>query len=86
LGFEGRNENWTHLLRKSVPLAEAIEDLAPALAGEGPNPEYPWPPSEPTVAPAEHLFAIWWQIQDTAAGRQFLNLLDRLFDSAETFL
>ena len=47
LGFEGRNENWEHLIRKSVPLAERIEDMAPALALDAPNPEYPWPRDAP---------------------------------------
>jgi len=51
LGFEGRNENWQHLIRKSVPLAEGIEHLAPALALDAPNPEYPWPRDAPEVAP-----------------------------------
>ena len=49
LGYAGQNENWQHLIRKSVPLAENIEDLAPALAQDGPNPEYPWP-----RRPADH--------------------------------
>ena len=87
LGFEGRNENWEHLLiRKCVPLAERIEDLAPALALDGPNPEYPWPREAPQVAPAEHAFGIWQELQETATGRQFLTMLGRLFAVAEAFL
>ncbi|MBL8795147.1 MAG: hypothetical protein JNM56_14655 [Planctomycetia bacterium] len=86
LGFEGRNENWTHLIRKCVPLAERIEDLAPALALDGPNPEYPWPRLDPRVAPAEHSFEVWQELQGTGAGRQFLNLVEQLFAAAETFL
>jgi hypothetical protein len=86
LGFEGRNENWEHVLRKSVPLAERIEDLAPALAPDAPNPEYPWPRGAPQLAPAEHTFGIWQELQETAAGRQFLNLTTRLFAAADAFL
>ena len=88
LGFDGRNENWLHLIRKSTPLAERIEDLAPALQ-DGPNPEYPWPSMEnnvPTMAPVEHTFAIWVELQETAAGRQFLYLIRRLFSTASAFL
>jgi hypothetical protein len=86
LGYQGRNENWQHTIRKSVSFAEAIQNLAPDLAGNGPNPEYPWPPTDPTAAPAEHTFAIWQELTDTAAGRQFLALLKRLFEVAEAFL
>jgi hypothetical protein len=86
LGFEGRNENWEHLIRKSVPLAERVEDLAPALALDSPNPEYPWPREAPQVAPAEHAFEIWQELQETAAGRQFLAIVSRLFAAAEAFL
>ena len=86
LGYEGRNENWRHMIRKSVPLAEGIEDLAPALCGDGPNPEYPWPDASPRAAPAEYSFEIWQELQQTPAGRQFLNLTSRLFATADLFL
>ena len=56
LGYEGKNQNWENVIRKSVPLAEQVEDLAPALSSDGPNPEYPWPRAAPTIAPAEHAF------------------------------
>jgi hypothetical protein len=85
LDFEGRNENWIHLIRKSVPLAERIEDLAPALALDAPNPEYPWPRHAPQVAPAEHRFQVWQELQE-AAGRQFLNLTSHLFKVADAYL
>jgi hypothetical protein len=86
LGFGGKNENWKHLIRKSVPLAERIEDLAPALALDDPNPEYPWPREAPKIAPAEHLFEIWQELQETSTGRQFLTIVGRLFAAAEAFL
>ena len=82
LGFEGRNQNWEHLIRKSIPLAEQVEDLAPALSPDAPNPEYPWP----RAAPLEYPFAIWHELQETAAGRQFLSLAGRLFAAADAFL
>lgn len=86
LGFEGQNANWKHVIRKSVPLAERVEDLAPALSPDAPNPEYPWPRTDPQAAPAEYAFAIWQQLQGSAPGRQFLSLLGRLFLAAEAFL
>jgi hypothetical protein len=86
LGFEGRNENWRHLIRKSVPLAERIEDLAPSLSPDAPNPEYPWPRHAPETAPAEHKFDIWEALQKTTEGRRFLFLLRRLFAVADAYL
>jgi hypothetical protein len=86
LGFERQKQSWMHLIRKGVPLAERIENLAPALCNDGPNPEYPWPSLAPAAAPAEHVFDIWGQLQDTVAGRQFVNLVGRLFATAEAFL
>jgi hypothetical protein len=85
LGFGKQNESWTHLIRKSVPLAERIENLAPALCDNGPNPEYPWPSAAPQAAPVEHPFETWQELQ-TAAGRQFLSLVRHLFATAEAFL
>jgi len=86
MGYEGQNESWTHLIRKSIPLAETVEELAPALCNDGPNPEYPWPSDAPVVAPVEYAFDIWRELQETAAGRQFLSLVGRLFAVAEAFL
>lgn len=86
LGFDGQNENWDQMIRKSVRLAERIEKLAPALALDGPNPEYPWPRDAPQSAPAEYTFAIWEELLETAAGRQFLKLTSDLFKAADTYL
>ena len=40
-------------------LAYELERLAPALAANGPNPEYPWPRAMPEHTPAEHDFVFW---------------------------
>ena len=86
LGFEGKNASWEHLIRKSLQLAERIEDLAPSLSPNSPNPEYPWPMDEPEIAPVEHTFELWLELQETPAGRQFLKLTRRLFATAEAYL
>jgi hypothetical protein len=86
LGYAGRNENWRHLIRKSVPLAERVEDLAPALSPDAPNPEYPWPRDAPQAAPAEYTFGIWQDLRKTPAGHQFLKLIGGLFAVADAFL
>ncbi len=78
LGFEGQNANLAQVIRNSIPLAQRVEDLAPALDRDGPNPEYPWPSSFPTAVPVEHDFDLWNDL-NTPAGRRFLTLLRRLF-------
>jgi hypothetical protein len=85
-GFAGKNEAWSSRIRASISLAESIEDLAPAIAQDGPNPEYPWPSANPVAAPAEHLFDVWLNLRDTAAGRQFLHFLGELLEKAEAYL
>lgn len=84
--FRCRNASWAALIRNSIPLAERIEDLAPSLAGDGPNPEYPWPRTDPVVAPAEHSFDLWHDLQNSPDGRSLLDLLDRLLATAEAYL
>jgi hypothetical protein len=86
LGYARRNANWKHLIRKSVPLAERIEDLAPARSPDAPNPEYPWPRAAPQAAPAEYTFEIWQELQETGSGHQFLKLTGHLFMAAEAYL
>jgi len=85
LGFEGRNANWQRFVVAAAALAEEIENLAPALTPDGPNPEYPWPMQQPTTAPAEHDFAIWRTL-NTASGRKFLYFVGNLFEIAEQLL
>jgi hypothetical protein len=70
---------------KGVPLADRIEHLAPALALDDENPEYPWPRAAPRIAPAEHTFQIWEELQK-GAGPQFLDLTKALLAAAEAFL
>ena len=86
LGYERRNEHWKQLIRKSVPLAERVEDLAPALSPDAPNPEYPWPRAAPHTSPAEYAFGIWRDLEDTPAGNQFRKLIGDLFAIGEVYL
>lgn len=86
LGYEGKNAKWLGIVRKSVPLAESIEDLAPSLSPDKPNPEYPWPRTEPRFAPVEHQFQVWQNLIGQRDGQEFLRLLERLFAAADAFL
>lgn len=72
-----------HLVRwveKFLPLAHEIENLAPDLSNEGPNPEYPWPHQNPTDSPVGYAasFSAWQKLWNTARGRDFLNVRLRL--------
>jgi hypothetical protein len=75
LGYEGQNENWTHTIRKITPIAETLQGMAPALADDGPNPEYPWPPHAPTVTPVEFVFPVWEELTETSYGRTLISLI-----------
>jgi hypothetical protein len=66
-------QNW---IRAILPLAYELERLAPKLAREGPNPEYPWPHTAPTCAPATFDFDIWTQLTATGRGRQLTQIID----------
>ena len=44
-----RFEDFQNWIRAVLPLAYQLERLAPALAKDGPNPEYPWPPECPAT-------------------------------------
>lgn len=86
LGFQGHNENWTHTIRKIIPLAENLQKLAPALSNDGPNPEYPWPADMPVNAPTEFDFPIWAELTETAYGRRLLAVIQGLFNVADEFI
>lgn len=75
LGF-GRAKDFENWIPTIAPLAHDIERLAPDLAGDGPNPEYPWPREKPTEHPAGHDFPVWEQLTTTGRGRQLLKAID----------
>jgi len=58
-------QNW---IREVMPIAYELERLAPTLAGNGPNPEYPWPHERPRSAPVNYDFPIWASLT-SARGR-----------------
>ncbi len=86
LGYEGQNENWTHTIRKITPIAESLQKMAPALADDGPNPEYPWPTDAPKTTPVEYNFPIWEELTETSYGRTLLGLIQYLFVVAEEYM
>lgn len=84
--LEFRSPNaFTAWLHGAYPLAYELERLAPALAGDGPNPEYPWPRGRPVACPCDFRFPIWDRVSETATGRQFLLMLERLVDRLDRY-
>jgi hypothetical protein len=81
LGFK-RRDQWSAKLDGVVSLVESIQQLAPDLAGDGPNPEYPWPPNRPETAPIEFAFPVSEEL-GKSNGRTLLDLIDRLFVHAD---
>jgi hypothetical protein len=76
-GF-GRAHDFGNWMPTIMPLAHALERLAPDLAGyDGPNAEYPWPHDEPRFAPVSFEFDIWRHLTESARGRQLIHVIDR---------
>ena len=73
-GF-GRFEDFQNWTRTTLTLAYDLERLAPALANDGPNPEYPWPQNAPQTIPATFDFDVWRQLTDTGRGRQLVQVI-----------
>lgn len=84
LGF-ARPEDLDHWVGSVQPLAYSLQNIAPAMAGEGPNPEYPWPHASPVDCPAEHSFSLWAQLRDTGQGRKLIEFIERAIARFETY-
>ncbi|MFO0808824.1 MAG: hypothetical protein U0746_09395 [Gemmataceae bacterium] len=80
LGY-GRQQQWQEKLRSASDIAYAIQQLAPALAKDGPNPEYPWPHDDPKYAPVEYAFPIEQRLESSRQGQDFIRLLSRLIEN-----
>ena len=62
-------------VKNILPVADQIERLAPALANNGPNAEYPWEmPSRQVVAPAAYVFPVTNELRGPK-GRKLLSLI-----------
>lgn len=77
-------QNW---IRATLPIAYELEHLAPILANDGPNPEYPWPHQEPHTAPATYHFEVWDRLT-SGRGRDLMRVIriavDRFPEYADT--
>lgn len=80
----GDFQNW---IRAVLPVAYELEQLAPSLANDGPNPEYPWPHENPHTAPAGFRFLLWEKMK-SGQGRDLMRVIhiavDRFDQYADT--
>lgn len=67
-----------------LPLAYELERLAPMLANDGPNPEYPWPHNQPANSPVTFVFPTWTQLSQTSRGRHLLQFIERALKNFST--
>jgi hypothetical protein len=81
LGFH-RRDDLAAFLSSNRGLAQSIEDLAPTkeCAGDGPNPEYPWPPPPGVArfAPVHFRFEQWKTLSSTRKGQKFVEMLGEM--------
>ncbi|HEY5312118.1 MAG TPA: hypothetical protein VIK18_06345, partial [Pirellulales bacterium] len=84
LGF-GRPEDLRDWVRTVQPLAYGLQNIAPDLAQNGPNPEYPWPHEGPTHCPAEYRFPLWRELRDTGKGRKLIDFVHRSISRFDAF-
>jgi hypothetical protein len=84
LGFSSYNafKSWAN---RGLPIAYDLEKLAPALAMDGVNTEYPWPSSSPANTPVDHDFAVGRLLAENSEGRQFLRFLGRAIQNFASY-
>lgn len=73
-GF-ARFSDFQRWIRAILPTCYSLERLAPALALDGPNPEYPWPQKAPIHVPCAFDFDVWKEL-NTSRGRQLLKVIE----------
>lgn len=73
-GFK-RVDDFDRWVRIARPLADELERLAPALANDGPNPEYPWPHDSPMEAPVSYVFPVWNRLI-ASEGRRLIHFVE----------
>lgn len=84
LGFDRPRdlEKWVSNIQQ---LAYGLQNIAPAEAGNGPNPEYPWPHEAPAHCPASHSFALWAQLSNSGKGRKLMQIIDQLITRFDAY-
>jgi hypothetical protein len=79
--FRGDRRRQAAVFAMCLPLAHDIERIAPAIARNGPNPEYPWSTDGRLwTAPCDHAFTLTERLT-RPAGVAFARLLRQLLEN-----
>jgi HEPN domain-containing protein len=81
----GRPEDLDKWVASVQTLAYSLQNIAPAEAKDGPNPEYPWPHENPVHCPSDHAFALWNQLSNSGQGRKLIEFIDRAITRFDTY-
>lgn len=71
--------------KQTQKLAYSLQNIAPAEAKNGANPEYPWPHEAPAHCPAEHSFDLWKELANTGQGRKLMEFISRAVNRFDQF-
>ncbi len=81
----GNPNQYRSIINEILPIADKIEQLAPAYDGVASNSEYPWEqPDGSVISPSAYEFPIWKELK-TASGRKLLELIRQLIEKFEEF-
>ncbi len=78
LGY-GKPAAFREWIKDVSDLAYELQRLAPALAFNGPNAEYPWPRDQPLYVPVEFTFPVMERLK-TANGRNLVRMIDVILE------
>ena len=84
LGF-ARREDMDNWVRNVRVLAYSLQNIAPAEAGDGPNPEYPWPHAAPADFLAGHAFELWTRLANTGQGRKLIQFVGHAIERFDSY-
>ncbi len=85
LGFKRLDDYQEWCRQTANQLSYQVERLAPALAQDGPNPEYPWPSAKPKESPVSYDFKLWREFKERPAARQFLRYTKKAINDFELY-
>lgn len=72
-------------VKEMLRMAYEVQNLAPAEAGDGPNPEYPWPHEAPDHCPVGHTFHLWDRLRKTGQGRVLMVFVKHAVERFEYY-